>query len=223
MAEAKAPGGPLSHAELSKIAVRWLKRNRGAGGPGCHIAMSETKSGWGGEIPDAIGFRATGWEDGSIVVEVKTSRSDFLADRKKPHRQDGKGMGNWRYFMCPEGLIRSDELPAGWGLLWVNSRGHVKPIAGPAVHYREGGYSVVTEQTAAWRLPSDLQREQWLLVKLLNRVGDPEQLNANLKLAYSEKHRMANRVNEQNEELSRLRTENYNLNCQLKSATEVTP
>jgi Tfp pilus assembly protein PilO len=81
----------------------------------------------------------------------------------------------------------------------------------------------VTEQTAAWRLPSDLEREQWLLVKLLNRVGDPEQLNANLKLAYSEKNRMAIRVNEQNDELQRLRTENYNLKYQLKSATEVPP
>lgn len=173
--------------------------------------MSETRSGWNGEVPDAIGFRASGWEDGSVVVEVKTSRSDFLADKKKPHRQDGKGMGNWRYFLCPENVIRVDELPSGWGLLWVNTRGHVKAIAGPAACFKEAGYQEATDQIAAWRLPADREREQWLLVKLLHRVGDPEVLNNNMKAAYAERNRMAIRVNEQNDEIQKLRNENYTL------------
>lgn len=190
---------PMTHNDLCLVAVRWLQRAYSAGGPACHVAVSECRSGWSGEIPDAIGFRAAGFDDGSVVVECKTTRSDFLADRKKGHRISG-GMGNWRYFMAPTGLIRADELPAGWGLLEVNARGHVKALAGLASFYREG-YDVVREQTAIWRHESDRNREQFLLVKLLNRVGDVETMNRNLRSAYAEQQRLAIRVNELNDQI----------------------
>ncbi|QNJ57411.1 adenylosuccinate synthase [Pseudomonas phage Dolphis] len=198
---------PLSHVDLCAIAVKWLKRANSAGGPGCHVAVSECRSGWTGEIPDAIGFRAAGFDDGSTVVECKTSRSDFLADRKKAHRSAG-GLGNWRYFMAPAGLIKPDELPEGWGLLEVNNRGHVKAVAGLAAYYR-GRYDVLREQTERWYHEADRFREQFLLVKLLHRVGDPEELNRRLRDAYAEQRRIANRFNELNEELSATRRELY--------------
>ncbi|MEE5068629.1 adenylosuccinate synthase [Pseudomonas alliivorans] len=190
---------PMTHNDLCLVAVRWLQRNNGAGGPGCHVAVSECRSGWTGEVPDAIGFRAAGHNDGSTVVECKTSRSDFLADKKKAHRQVG-GLGNWRYFMAPAGMIDPAELPSGWGLLEVNQRGHVKPVAGLASFYREG-YDVVEAQTALWRHEADRDREQFLLVKLLSRVGDVEKMNRNLRLAYAEQQRLAARVNELNEQI----------------------
>ncbi|MBX8534552.1 adenylosuccinate synthase [Pseudomonas cichorii] len=192
----------MTHNDLCLVAVRWLQRNNGAGGPGCHVAVSECRSGWTGEVPDAIGFRAAGYNDGSTVVECKTSRSDFLADRKKAHRQAG-GLGNWRYFMAPAGMISPDELPSGWGLLEVNSRGHVKPVAGLASFYREG-YDVVEAQTALWRHDADRDREQFLLTKLLSRVGDVEKMNRNLRIAYAEQQRLATRVNEQNDRIREL-------------------
>ncbi|MEH6483081.1 MAG: adenylosuccinate synthase [Pseudomonas sp.] len=198
---------PMTHNDLCMIAVKWLKRTNGAGGPGCHVAVSECRSGWSGEIPDAIGFRAAGHNDGSTVVECKTSRSDFLADKKKPHRLDG-GLGNWRYFMAPTGLISPDELPRGWGLLEVNSRGHVKPVAGLASFYQEG-YGVVQDQTALWRHHSDSEREQFLLVKLLHRVGDAEQLNRNLKAAYAEQARLGQLNTELNDRLRSVRLKSY--------------
>ena len=34
------------------------------------------------------------------------SRSDFFADQKKPFRTDGNGMGQKRFFLCPENLIK---------------------------------------------------------------------------------------------------------------------
>lgn len=188
---------PMNHADLCAIAVKWLQRANSAGGPGCHVAVSECRSGWSGEIPDAIGFRAVGFEDGSTVVECKTSRADFLADRKKAHRAAG-GMGNWRYFLAPEGLISPNELPEGWGLLTVNGRGHVKAVAGLATFYK-GRYDVLREQTEVWRHEADRNREQFLLVKLLNRVGDVEVLNQRIRGAYAEQARLANRVNELNE------------------------
>jgi hypothetical protein len=100
----------MTHAELVARASRWLT------GMGCPIVFAELVT-LASEQPDAIGWRATGGT--SYLIECKSSRSDFLADRKKPHRQ-ADGMGDFRYFMCTPGLIRVDELPAGWGLLYCH-------------------------------------------------------------------------------------------------------
>lgn len=56
----------------------------------------------------------------SIVIEVKTSRADFLKDGKKWHRAETMKdyqSGNFRYYLAPAGMILTDELPEGWGLL----------------------------------------------------------------------------------------------------------
>lgn len=165
------------HKALCELAVKWLKRARSAGGPGCAVALTECKTGWSGEIPDAIGFRFTGHEptDGSVLVEVKVSRADFLADAKKPHRVSG-GIGSWRYYMAPVGLIDPCELPQGWGLLQVNSRGHIKALAGHAVYFR-GRYDEYKRQACLWRWQQvDLLREQYLLVRVLANTGDPQKV-----------------------------------------------
>ncbi|MGB6631960.1 MAG: hypothetical protein WBE52_12020, partial [Terriglobales bacterium] len=68
----------------------------------------------------------------SVLIESKISRGDFLADRDKPFRQKPEiGVGCERYYLSPRGLIRSEELPAGWGLLEVSGREieRVKPSA----------------------------------------------------------------------------------------------
>jgi hypothetical protein len=172
---------PLTHKILCEIAVRWLRRPFSQLGPDCAIALSEVKSGWAGEAPDAIGFRSKGDAfDGSVVVECKVSRSDFLADKKKPHRQSG-GIGNWRYYMCPEGLISPAELPEKWGLLYVNARGHVKVIAGPALNGKTLDYALLVNSFASHQLQTNYLREQFVLVRLLNRVGDPVKLNDQLR------------------------------------------
>ena len=67
-----------------------------------------------GENPDAIGFR----NGTSCLIEVKVSRADFLADKKKRFRVDPTiGMGDWRFYLSPPGIIDIDDLPPGWGLL----------------------------------------------------------------------------------------------------------
>ncbi len=99
--------GPV-HDEIVAAAVRWLRRN------GCAAILSDPFKAGCSEQPDAIG-----WRDGvSMAVEVKASRSDFLADAKKPHRLDpARAVGDWRFFAAPKGLIHEGELPNGWGLL----------------------------------------------------------------------------------------------------------
>lgn len=196
---------PFTHAALCDVAVKWLKRPHSGGGPGCLVAVSEVAGGWTGEIPDAIGFSLSHWETGATVIEVKVSRSDFLADRKKPHRQAG-GMGRWRYYMAPKGLIAVQELPAGWGLIEVTPGGICRVQAGAMAGVRNLGYDALQEQVERWKhADADHDREQWLLVKLLARLGDTEQLNQQRREAYKERDRLVTRVNELVAEAAELR------------------
>lgn len=55
-----------------------------------------------------------------IAIEIKVSRSDFLADVRSPEKQaPWRALAHRHAFACPEGLIRPDEVPDGSGLLYV--------------------------------------------------------------------------------------------------------
>lgn len=198
----------LSHANLCQLAVGWLKRPNSRGGHGCHVALAECKTGWCGEMPDAIGFRASGgWDDGTVMVEVKVSRSDFLADKAKPHRIAG-GVGDWRYFMAPEGLIKLDELPEKWGLIEANKRGHIKTVKGV---YQDASYYDAIERSKSMR-HEDANRlgELFIAVRLLARIenagGLHEIIKENFRL--TEKNRKPEEVVRQLERQARLRAVN---------------
>ena len=183
-----------THKELTELAVKWLKRSQSQNGPGCQIAVSECRSGWSDEIPDAIGFRATGKNDGSVIVEVKVSRSDFLVDARKAHRNGAViGLGNWRYYLCPEDVIKPEELPEHWGLLYVNHRGHIKPIVSPIL---ESNVRKRKRLTELMRQESNSDGERFLLVKLLSRVGDAEALNTQ----YRELNNVVSRLTKDNDD-----------------------
>jgi hypothetical protein len=103
----------MTHAKLVVLAVAWLRRYR------CGVVLSEQACA-SGEMPDAIGWKKACH---SVLVECKASRSDFLADQNKPFRLRPEiGVGCERYYLAPKGLIRSEELSAGWGLLEVCGR-----------------------------------------------------------------------------------------------------
>jgi len=103
-----------THCELVEIGYKWVLKK-------CGFAFKElnvlNKS---GEIPDVIGFNS----DGSFLLEAKASRSDYLKDKNKLFRQMPElGMGDWRFYIAPRGLISKDELPENWGLIEVNEKG----------------------------------------------------------------------------------------------------
>lgn len=110
-----------------------------------------------------------------MLVEVKVSRSDFLRDKHKPHRHTG-GLGDFRYYMCPEGMIKIEDLPDRWGLLWVNKRGHVKLMAGHVCCHLTGSWGASRELAHLWRHECDMEVERGLLAYMLRRVGDPDAL-----------------------------------------------
>ena len=110
----------MSHDELVARAARWLRNTQG-----CGVVLTEFGSS-SIEIPDAIGW-ATGGRF-STLVECKTSRSDFYADKKKPGRVGitaSHGIGRYRYYMTPPGVLSVDlvrEHRPKWGLLEVKPR-----------------------------------------------------------------------------------------------------
>ncbi len=193
----------MNHSELCEIAKKWLARPNSQRGHGCHVALSECRSGWGGEMPDAIGFRADTRGTETVVVEVKVSRNDFLADAKKPHRADGEGMGLYRYFMCPEGLIQVDEVPARWGLLYVNARGSVKAMLGPvALSSNCGTFKAVA---TSWQHSRNTERETWLLVRVMARIDEPDKVKNAINAAQREQARLAKLCNQQADEIRALK------------------
>lgn len=195
-----------THAELTEIAVRWLRRPNSGRGHGCQVALSECWSGWGGgERPDAIGWRTSGHQDGTVLVEVKATRPDFLCDGKKPHRQKPEtGVGRWRYFLCPEGLIKPEEVPESWGLLWVTRRRAVRPILGPvselphSTRFNDALNRFAFEQR-------DIEREMSMLVKILHRIPNVEALNNRLREANNYSNHLLKSIETQRAEINQLR------------------
>lgn len=188
----------MTHAELADIARRWLLRTESRGGPGCSVAFTEVGALWETERADAWGCR-WGFQAASVVVEVKVSRADFLRDRLKPHRAEG-GMGDFRYFLCPEEVITIDDLPDRWGLLWVNKRGRVRTLAGHIacnipVPSLCGEKEVLRKSEAyiaeLWRHECNRVNERSMLAHIISRVAEPEVLLKKLRKAEAEKHRLA--------------------------------
>lgn len=101
-----------THTELVALGAKWLRKQ------GFPVVATELVAAGCKEYPDVIGFRSTC----SAVVEVKVSRADFLADRLKPHRMDGSGMGLYRFFLAPAGVVEPEDLPARWGLLQAHGQ-----------------------------------------------------------------------------------------------------
>jgi len=106
----------VTHAELIERGVDWLKRQRGQL-YSSQVILTEFHS-FASEIPDIIGFS----HHNTVVIECKTSLSDFRADQKKEHRHPlvKSKLGNHRFYLCPANLIAPDLIPEGWGLLYCH-------------------------------------------------------------------------------------------------------
>src|SRR4029077_14008730 len=111
----------MTPALLVRNAVAWLRRYR------CGVVLSEQAC-ISGEMPDAIGWKRSCH---SVLVECKTSRPDFLADRGKRFRQKpDTGVGCERFYLTPRQLVHIEELPVGWGLLEYHNRTVELALAG---------------------------------------------------------------------------------------------
>lgn len=129
--------GAFTHAQCVAAAAQYLSKR-------CKVVFPEFFT-HNEELPDVIGFgtgliRNGRWDNGvhSQLIEVKVSRGDFLADRKKSFRMHPeKGMGDLRYYCCPKGLINKEEVPTGWGLLYIYPSGQVRRVKESTIHERD--------------------------------------------------------------------------------------
>ncbi len=113
----------ITHKELVESAYKWILNNGS-----CGVAFKEFHTS-NREHPDVIGFGSWGH---SVLIECKSSRSDFLSDKKKSFRKiPSEGMGSQRFYCCPTGLLKIEELPEGWGLIFVNDRLKAKCVYNP--------------------------------------------------------------------------------------------
>ncbi|MGC2449375.1 MAG: hypothetical protein WA477_17125 [Candidatus Sulfotelmatobacter sp.] len=155
----------MTHVQLVEKAVRWLRSYR------CGVVLSEQACA-SGEMPDAIGWKKASH---SVMVECKVTRSDFLVDREKPWRQKPeRGVGSERFYLILPGLIKTEELPAGWGLL----------------EYRRGRIEKLHESAKNLRTATGFRYEMNLLLASLRRVEvriEPQSITDFLKW----KNRMA--------------------------------
>ena len=178
------------HQELCLVACKWLKKARNQydlpkSGAACTFAISEVSSGYQSEIADAFGVRTNyGVILETILIEVKVSRKDFLQDSKKPFRiHPDKGMGNYRYYLVPEGLITIDELPLGWGLIEVNPKGTCKVIKGHVLKTAEDHW-----------FTANRDKELTLCSWLLSKISDAEKLAKERQKLVAENNMLRNRL-----------------------------
>lgn len=125
------------HRKLVEAAYSWVMKSSS-----CGVAFKELNTNaCNQEYPDVIGFGAFGH---SVLIECKTSRSDFHADKKKSFRKTpALGMGTQRFYCCLTGLLRVEDLPDGWGLIYVNEKLKPKCVHNPYkgnIGERNGGF-----------------------------------------------------------------------------------
>ena len=138
----------MTHRDLVLAGKKWLSRN------GCSVVVTEVASA-SNETPDVIGFRY----NQSVLIEVKMSRSDFLADKKKLFRQfQPYGMGNYRYYLAPKGVLQLEDMPDKWFLLEYKNR----RIYGNKPHLKTSNNG--------WQ-PSNIANEKILLQSVCRRVA----------------------------------------------------
>ncbi|MDD2944328.1 MAG: hypothetical protein PHG15_00655 [Acinetobacter sp.] len=206
----------LSHKELSEMGARWCKKAASQHGHGCNISIVEGCA--DRENADVIGFRHSNPAKGSVLIEVKVSRSDFLADKKKPHRKNpSQGMGKWRYFLCPENLITPKDLKnhPKWGLLYGYPNGRIKVIVGPLAD--KPNWKERSERLSEFAFEEyNFMNEQILLIKSLTRF---EELDDMIKL-----QRLNNKVSNQsmrlNDENRALMSEKNLLQSRIKQKSD---
>lgn len=144
----------MTHSDLCKIGAKWLRSKCSEKFP---VVAIELRS-YCAEIPDVFGINGCH----TAVIEVKMSRGDFFKDREKLWRKcPSLGVGDFRFYLCPEGLIKPDEVPEKWGLLYADAKGmitEIKPILRGNVNHKNSN-----------RIEKHHQNERYIMYSLLRR------------------------------------------------------
>ncbi|TAL63686.1 MAG: hypothetical protein EPN79_16155 [Burkholderiaceae bacterium] len=147
----------LTHDQLCDRGATWLRSTGG-----CPIVLREFSCQLT-EQPDVLGLRHAGRD--SLLIECKASRSDFLADKRKPHRSQSAAtaLGSYRWYLCEPDVIRIEDLPERWGLLYVTGR-RIRLMAGA-----DPRRTYWPPDTDTWRWPAGAG-ELTVMFSMLRRI-----------------------------------------------------
>jgi hypothetical protein len=121
------------------------------------VVFSNMTGSYLNERPDVFALNSMG---DTVLIEVKVSLADFMQDAKKTFRtKAGKGMGDYRYYCVPCGLVSLADIPQGWGLIEYKN-GSFKTVLGG----KPGTYNKK-------RFKKDSRSEARLFYQVLTRVG----------------------------------------------------
>jgi hypothetical protein len=149
------------HNNLVLLGAKWLRKQ------GFGVVATELDAAGCRERPDVIGFRSSS----SAIIEVKVSRSDFLADARKPERQGAMGVGVYRFYLCPAGLIEVQDLPPRWGLLHAQE-GKVFEVLRPLGNiWPEFGRAVELAEWSRFQHQPDTAAERGALYSIARRLA----------------------------------------------------
>ena len=139
----------LTHYSLCKHTAEWYVKK-------ANIAFYEYK-GWTAEEPDVLGFnghtttlfeikmsRSDFLRDKHKDCRTKWKPKGYwsLWNNKKLNKQmlkwkqyapelyyiESPHLGVYRYYVCPSGLIKPEDIPEGWGLIWFKNGRFYKKI-----------------------------------------------------------------------------------------------
>lgn len=145
------------HESLADQGVKWFRR-QGFGVIAADLAALGCR-----ERADVVAFRS----QCCAIIEAKASRADFFADLRKPERMNG-GLGLYRFYICPPGLIQASELPAGWGLIYADGR-KVTDVVRPLGNLWPGP-GTMFESWAAFQHQNDSDAERSVLYSISRRL-----------------------------------------------------
>lgn len=150
-----------AHQLLVQQGGKWLKKQ------GFAVVATEISAVGSREQPDVVGFRSTC----SVIIEVKVSRADFFADARKPERiNTHSGIGNYRFFLTPHGLIQPEELPAKWGLLYACGT-KIQDVISPKGNMWPSLQSRTISDWQSFQHESDLTKERAILFSIARRLS----------------------------------------------------
>lgn len=114
----------IIHSHLKKLALYFLKTKV----TDLIAAEVEFNNAW--SVADCVGLNLKRRE--VRVIEVKATKSDFLRDKKLfGDKTSYFYHAHYSYIMCPTDVIQADEIPHGYGLLWVDEYDNIEVVKKP--------------------------------------------------------------------------------------------
>jgi len=112
------------HKHLKWLGMHWLKKKT------VDLVANEVDFYNAYSIADVVGVNLKRQE--IRVIECKSSRADFLRDKKLYGTQTSYFLhAHYSYIMCPVGIISKEEIPDGYGLLYVDEWDNIMTVKNP--------------------------------------------------------------------------------------------